>query len=70
MWSVAIKKGTKCFISIQTLCKVTAYAVFEKEAEALKSKEYIELWHVGKLVSRCQFDILPGLKAEVSRGKS
>ena len=48
MWSVAIKKGTKCFISIQTLCKVTAYMRYLKEAEALKSKEYIELWHVGK----------------------
>ena len=56
MWSVVIKKGKKCFVSIQTNCKVTAYVVFEKEAEALKSKEYIELWHIGKLVSRCQYE--------------
>jgi hypothetical protein len=56
MWSVIIKKGTKCFVSIKTMCKVTAYSVFEKEAESLKEKEYIELWHVGKLVSRCQYE--------------
>ena len=56
MWSVIIKKGKKLFVSIQTRCKVTAYAVFENETETLKEKEYIELWHVGKLVSSCQYE--------------
>lgn len=54
MWSVIIKKGTKCFIVIKIRCKVTAYATFDKESESLNEKELLELWHNGTLVSRFQ----------------
>ena len=69
MWSV-IKHNSNAIVTITTRCKVTALDFYDKEARTLMQDESLEVWDNGKLVSRCQFDILPGLKAGVSHGKS
>lgn len=54
MWSVIKRHSEKNTIVVQTRCKVTAFAIYDKEASALCIGQALEVWHDGKLVSRCQ----------------
>lgn len=54
MWSVIKKLSNAIITIVQTRCKVTAFAIYDKEASALCIGQALEVWHDGKLVSRCQ----------------
>ena len=56
MW-IVIKHLSNAIIPIvQTRCKVTAFAIYDKEARTLMQDESLEVWDNGKLVSRCQYE--------------
>lgn len=56
MWSVIKLAGTKRSVIVRTICKVTAFDLYDKEARKLMNGQSIEVWNNGKLVSRCQYE--------------